>query len=78
MTSEFGLFVRKFAAQLVNAEGIEIGHDTNLKDIGSWDSLTAMAVNSMIDFEYGINIDFEDFEKFSSVGDIFDFVNRNK
>ncbi len=78
MAPDFGVFVKKFSAQLASADEIEIKHDTNLKDIAGWDSLTAMAVNSMIDFEYGINIEIDEFERFSSVGEIFDFVTKNK
>ncbi len=78
MIPDFDLFLKRFSSQLVHSGGMEIGYGTQLKDIGSWDSLTAMAVNSMIDFEYGINIEMEEFEKFSSVGEIFDFVVKKK
>lgn len=67
-------FIEKFASQLTQVPDFPLTLQTHLRDIPSWDSLTAMAINSMIDFEYGIDIEFEAFEGFATLGDIYNFI----
>lgn len=70
-------FIEKFTSQLAQVPDFPLTLQTHLRDIPTWDSLTAMAVNSMIDFEYGIDIEFEAFETFSTLGDIYNFIESN-
>lgn len=70
-------FVVKFKSQYIDADQFEMTPETLFRNIGSWDSLTGMAVLVMIQDEYGIDIPVEDFRKLLTVNDVFKFVLEN-
>ncbi len=71
-------FVNKFQAQYIDADQIEMNPDTEFRQIGTWDSLTGMAVLVMIHDEYGVDIPVESFRKLKTVKDVYNFLLPNK
>jgi acyl carrier protein len=66
-------FIEKFSEQLMD-EAQPITYETEFRKLGSWDSLTGMAVIMMIEDEYQVKVENDTFRKFTTVGNIFDYV----
>lgn len=47
------------------------------RTVGSWDSLTGMAIIVMIEDKYGVKISDSEFRSLITVQDIIDFVQKN-
>ncbi len=75
---DFNSFLEKFNEQLIEDDLSKITKDTKFHELGSWDSLTAMAVIAMIEDEYSVVIKEETFRSFVYVGDIFNYVSSQK
>ena len=71
-------FLLKFKDQFIDADSIEIIGDTKFRHIGSYDSLTGMAIIVMIDDDYGVRIDDEVYKSLQTPKEIFDYINSNK
>lgn len=71
-------FIADFTSQFIDADDISVDENTKFRDIGSWDSLTGMAVLVMIEDEYQVKMNDSDLGKCSTVRDIFDFVSSKK
>lgn len=71
-------FIDDFTSQFIDAEDISVDENTNFRNIGSWDSLTGMAVLVMIEDEYQVKMNDSDLGKCTTVQDIFDFVSSKK
>ena len=67
-------FIEQFQSQFIDSDEIDVSAETTFRDIGSWDSLTGMAVLVMIKDEYGVDMSETDIKKCHTVQDIFDFV----
>lgn len=67
-------FTQKFASQFEEGEDFEIQPDTEFRDLATWDSLTAMCVQTMVLDDYGVTMADHDFKKLSTVQEVFDFV----
>lgn len=48
--------------------------NANLKEIGSWDSISDMILISYVDRELGVRINSEDLEKITTVDSLLKFV----
>jgi acyl carrier protein len=70
-------FVLKFKNQYSDADKIEMTSETPFRLIGSWDSLTGMAVLVMIQDEYGIDITAEKFRELNTINDVYNFILEN-
>lgn len=58
----------------LNLEDVEITEDTSFKDDLQADSLDLFELVMAFEEEYGIEIPSEDLEKFSTVGDIMEYI----
>lgn len=48
------------------------------REFDNWDSLAYLSVISFVDEEYGLVIPREEFGKLKTVGDIYNFILKNK
>lgn len=74
-------FTQKFKAQYIDGKQIEMSPDTAFRQVGSWDSLTGMAVLVMIQDDYGIDIPVDKFKGLITVQDVYKFIlkdNKNQ
>mgnify|MGYP000957956490 CR=1 FL=1 len=69
-------FTQKFQAQYIDGADIKITADTDFRQIGSWDSLTGMAVLVMIQDEYGIDIPIDKFKGLLTVKDVYNYIHK--
>ncbi|MCW3110755.1 MAG: acyl carrier protein [Segetibacter sp.] len=71
-------FINDFKSQFIDSDEIAVDASTEFRKIGSWDSLTGMAVLVMIKDEYGVDMGDTDLKKCNTVEDIFEFVSSKK
>lgn len=74
---EFNSFLEKFNDNLIEDDVTKINADTKFRELGSWDSLTAMAIITMVDEDYGVRIPDQTFKSFNTVGDIYNYIESN-
>ncbi|HEX8358318.1 MAG TPA: acyl carrier protein [Segetibacter sp.] len=67
-------FIKDFTDQFVDGDEITVDTSTKFREIGSWDSMTGMAVLLMIKDAYGVDMSDTDLRKCTTVQDVFDFV----
>ena len=71
-------FIEDFKSQFIDSDEIEVDSSTAFRKIGSWDSLTGMAVLVMIKDEYGVDMADTDLKKCNTVQDIFEFISSKQ
>ncbi len=71
-------FIEDFKSQFIDSDEITVDASTEFRKIGSWDSLTGMAVLVMIKDEYGVDMADTDLKKCNTLQDIFEFVSSKK
>jgi acyl carrier protein len=71
-------FTRKFQNQYIDADTFEMHPETEFRQVGSWDSLTGMAVLFMVKDEYGVDITVENFREMKTVNDVYTFIQSVK
>ena len=71
-------FIEKFKSELMESDDIQISRETDFRNLGSWDSLTGMAVLVMIKDEYGIDMPVDALKACKTVGDIEDYIVKHK
>ena len=59
-------------------DGISKRFDTIFRNLDSWDSLTGMAIQVMLEDNYGVRIPDETFKSFKTINDIYEFVKNNQ
>jgi len=64
-------FKKNFFDQLIDEDFDSLDEQTNIKQLSSWDSLTAMAVITMISDEYGVKIEDKEIRNVSTLGELF-------
>ena len=70
---------KKFIEQLkdiLEIENIEVNLEDNFRDYENWDSMAALSVIAMIDDEFGVVINGEDFRNLNTVGDLIQAVKK--
>lgn len=70
-------FAAKFQNQYIDAETFSLTPHSEFRQIGSWDSLTGMAILVMIKDEYGVDISAEAFRSMRTVAEVYTFVSSN-
>lgn len=75
---ELQKFIENFAAQFEEIDVPNINADVDFKTLETWDSLTAMSVQVMIEDEYKVDVSPADFKNAVSVLDLFNFVKSKK
>ena len=71
-------FIEKFKEQFFDGDDIEVTPQTEFRELGSWDSLTGMAVLVMIKDEYGVDMPDTALKACNTVEDIYKYVINNK
>ncbi len=67
-------FTRKFHSQYIDADEFDLKPESEFRQLGSWDSLTGMAVLVMIKEEYNVDIPVESFKKMKTVEEIYKYI----
>ena len=61
---------------ILEIENIEVNLEDNFRDYENWDSMAALSVIAMIDDEFGVVINGEDFRNLNTVGDLIQAVKK--
>lgn len=64
--------------ETVEIEGIEIDLNTKFRDLDEWDSLTFLSVLAMLDEEYDVIIEGNDFRQLETVGDLINEIKKKE
>jgi acyl carrier protein len=59
-------------------DGIDIDLNTKFRDLENWDSLTFLSVLAMLDEEYDVIIEGNDFRKLETIEDLIDEIKKKK
>jgi acyl carrier protein len=70
-------FIRLFKETLENND-LEITPDTIFRSLENWDSLTFLSVLAMIDEEYDVVIEGNDFQKLVTIQDLINEIKKRK
>ena len=68
--------IEQFREGLYAEEGKEIKPEDKFRDYDEWDSLRFLSVIAMIDSEYDIIIETDDFKKIETVGGLIEEINK--
>jgi acyl carrier protein len=59
-------------------EDVKLRGDSLFRDFDSWDSLTGMAIQVMLEDNYDVRLPDETFKSFKTINDIYEFVKNNQ
>ena len=68
-------FIENVAAQFDETDAEVFTTETNFRNLEEWSSLTGLLIISMVDEEYGVQINAEVLRSCVTVGNLFDKVN---
>ncbi|MGB9748158.1 MAG: acyl carrier protein [Bacteroidales bacterium] len=68
-------FITKFKSQYIDADSFDLEPESEFRKLGTWDSLTAMAILVMIKDEYNVDITVEKFRELHTIKDVYDYIN---
>lgn len=71
-------FINKLREALEMEDGAEVNLNDNFRDYENWDSLNRLNLIAMLDDEYGVQIENEEFENLKTVGDLLKVVENSK
>jgi acyl carrier protein len=67
-------FIKNFSAQFDETDEDVFVAETKFRELDEWSSLTGLLIISMIDEEYGLQINAEILRSCSTVGELYDRV----
>ena len=67
-------FIASFADQFDETDRSLLGENTNFRELEEWSSLSALNILSMIDEEYGVELDPDEMRKTNTIQELFDLV----
>lgn len=67
-------FIENFKEALEVEEGTTVALEDKFRELEDWDSLARLSVIAMLDEEYDVQIEEEDFEQIVTVEDLFNKV----
>jgi acyl carrier protein len=70
-------FIELFKETL-EIDGMEIDKNTVFRDLDNWDSLTFLSVIAMIDEEYDVIIEGNEFGELITIGDIINEIKKKQ
>jgi acyl carrier protein len=73
--------MEKFVSNLEEILELDLGiikEDDNFKEFEEWDSISSLAVLSMINEEYDITIPRAEFDNLITVGDLYNYIQSKK
>lgn len=65
-------------AEALEIEDREVNPEDRFRDYPEWDSLTQLTLIAMLDENYDVEIEMEDFKKLITVGELLDEVIKRK
>ena len=70
-------FIELFKETLEIEEN-NVSRDTVFRDLDKWDSMAFLSVIAMIDEEYDVVIEGNDFKELKTIGDLIDEIGKRK
>ena len=67
-------FVKDFADEFLDTDPSEFSADTEYKDLDEWSSMTTMAIMSMIDTKYGVDVSLVEIRMADTIGNLFSII----
>jgi acyl carrier protein len=64
--------------ETIEIKDIEIRLDTKFRDLENWDSLSFLSVLAMLDEEYDVIIEGNDFKKLVTIEDLINEIKKKK
>ena len=65
-------FIVKFAEAVEIDDASTLSSNTEFRKLKEWDSITYLSVIQLLDEEFGVQIEMDDFRKLNTIQDIFD------
>jgi len=65
-------------AELFERNNGDIKPNDNFREYEEWDSLTSLSLMAMLNEEYDITIPRADFEKMTTLADLYDYIQEHK
>lgn len=75
---ELNVFAQSIREQFIEDNIDAINVSTDFRKLDSWDSLTGMAILTVIADDYGIDIPVQNFKELSTIQELYDYVLLNK
>lgn len=75
---ELNVFAQSIREQFIEDNIDAINVTTDFRKLDSWDSLTGMAILTVIADDYGIDIPVQKFKELSTIQELYDYVLLNK
>lgn len=70
-------FIEKFA-DAIDIDATELTADTEFRNLEEWDSVAYISVIAMMDEDYDIQIEMSTFKTLKTLGDIAEYIKKNK
>ncbi|MFC2081221.1 acyl carrier protein [Bacteroidota bacterium] len=71
-------FTEQIREQFLDEDQPKVTPSVKFRELETWDSLTGMAVLTIIHDEYDINIPVDDFISMHTINELFDYVKAKK
>ena len=71
---EIQQFIERFSNQFEEFDVKNINETVDFKQLATWDSLTSMSIQVMIEDEYNVKITSDDLKRIQTVFDLFQLV----
>jgi len=71
-------FTKKISEQFLEEDQHLVTEDVEFRKLPTWDSLTGMAVITIIQDDYGVNIPINDFLTLKTVRELFVYVEQKR
>jgi len=69
-------FLKKFAEQVEESEVRNIRADANFKLLDTWDSLTLMSVQVMVEEEFNVKLSPQDFKSATTIAELYYLIQK--
>ena len=67
-------FVNDFANEFLDTDPSEFSVDTEYKDLDEWSSMTGMAIMSMIENKYGVEVSVLEIRMADTIGSLYSII----
>lgn len=71
-------FIQNFKEQFDDADMIDLGANTEFKNLKEWSSIVVLSIIAMIDEEYDVRIKGDDIRSCRTIEDLFNLVQTRK
>ena len=75
MKADYNKFIELLREQYLEELG-DINLNTNFRALPGWDSMTGMTILLMIEENFNVKVDNEQFKKLSTIEDLFNIINQ--